>query len=294
MSAKVQRLDLQTRVQPAAATDADAWHATLELGFAQRAGCSRLVRRRHRGPLQVQRSAQPEDADVCHAYILHPPGGVVGGDSLEIDIDVADAAHAFVTTPAAAKFYRSGGRSARQRQGLRVAPGASLEWLPQESIFYAAARVDSVTRVELQADAAFIGWEITCLGRPAAGEAFDCGDLRQSFEIWRDGEPLWVERAHFAGGSALMQAPWGLAGCSVSGTLVCVTRQAGLVARVRDALDAVSSTGSAAATQMDEVLLCRYLGHHAHEARRCFTAAWQVLRGPSVGRQATVPRLWTC
>src|ERR1700754_4346657 len=117
------------------------WRAQLDLTFARAAGRTRIIARQHHGPLLVQRPFYPE-GEVCHAYIVHPPGGVVGGDELQLRVETRDGAHALLTTPAAAKFYRSDGRTARQEQILR-ADGTTLEWLPQESIFYPQARVRS-------------------------------------------------------------------------------------------------------------------------------------------------------
>src|SRR6185436_3067379 len=125
------------------------WQAALELGFAAEHGATRLARRAHRGPLVVQRPFLPEGPGVCHVYVLHPPGGLVGGDELTLDVDVATGAHALVTTPAASKVYRTNGAAVRQVQRLRVAGGATLEWLPQEAIIYDGARASLETRVEL-------------------------------------------------------------------------------------------------------------------------------------------------
>ncbi len=106
----------------------------LENGDAPRpVGRTRLVERTHTGPLVVQRPFHPE-GDPCHVYLVHPPGGVVGGDELRIDVQVDAGAHALITTPAATKFYRCDGRVSSQTQELRAA-GATLEWLPQENIF---------------------------------------------------------------------------------------------------------------------------------------------------------------
>jgi len=77
------------------------WHAALELGFAAASGATRLARRKHRGPLVVQRPFLPEGPGVAHVYVLHPPGGLVGGDELTLDVEVDAGAHALVTTPAA-------------------------------------------------------------------------------------------------------------------------------------------------------------------------------------------------
>ena len=96
-----------------------------------------LARRRHHGPLVVQRPFYPEPNGTCHLYVLHPPGGVVGGDRLSVDVRLArGAARALLTTPAAAKFYRTQGLRAAQRLHMRVGAGSRLEWLPQENIVY--------------------------------------------------------------------------------------------------------------------------------------------------------------
>lgn len=271
---------------------ASGWAAALELRFQQRAGRTVLAHARHRGPLRVQRPFYPEPHGTCHVYLLHPPGGVVGGDHLETAIEADAGAQALVTTPAAGKLYRSGGATAVQVQHLRVGPGAALEWLPQEDIAFDGARADLRTLVELREDARFIGWEILCLGRPASAERFLHGKCRQRFEIWRDAQPLWIDRARLAGGGELLQAPWGLAGHPVTATLVCVGADHGLVEAVREATAPLAGDARLGVTQLDEVLICRYLGPHAEHARRCLTRAWEVIRPALLGREACVPRIW--
>lgn len=268
------------------------WQARLDLGIESRAGRSVLTQRRHSGPLRVQRPFYPEGDEVCHVYVLHPPGGVVGGDELEISVEVGASAAALLTTPAAGKFYRSAGRTARQSQHLRVAAGASLEWLPQENIAFDGACVTTTTQVALAGDARFIGWEILCLGRPGAGERYVHGVLRQGWEVWRDGDPLFIERALYEEGGAALAAPWGLAGQPVCGSLVCVGNEAGLSERVRAATAALHIEGLFSVTQLAEALVCRYLGPHGDEARRCFICAWEIVRPAMLRRPACAPRIW--
>lgn len=267
---------------------ARGWQARLELGFAPRDERTRLVHRRHYGPLVLQRPFYPEGAP-CHVYLLHPPGGIVGGDRLELHVHCDAAAHALITTPAANKFYRSAGATARQSQTLHVSAGATLEWLPQEQILFQGARVDTITRVELAPSARFIGWEMTCLGRPASGEGFEQGYLRQRLEIWRDGTPLLIERSRIEGGSSWMQARYGLGGHSVTGTLAAVGAGDAHVAALREALP---ETAPVAATRLDDVVLLRYLGDSAEQARTLLNQAWQVLRPLLLERSACEPRIW--
>ena len=273
---------------------ADAgWVARLELGFRARDARTVLASRRHVGPLQVQRPFYPDGERACHVYILHPPGGVVGGDSLTIDAGVERGAHALLTTPAAGKLYRSDGANAQLTQELKVADGAWLEWLPQETIAFDGARVTSETRVTLTGTAGFIGWEILCLGRPAADEIYAHGEFMQRFEIWRDGAPLWWERNALAGGAPVLNAPWGLAGRSVVATLVAVGRAPGVLPALRELLNAEHDDGEFSVSQLHDVLVCRYLGNSAEQARAGFTAAWRLLRPALWGVEAVPPRIWS-
>ena len=269
---------------------AHAWRARLELHFGRRAGRSVITHRRHVGPLVVQRPFYPE-GDVCHVYVLHPPGGVVGGDDLEIIAAVDQRAHALITTPASGKFYRSDRLKASLRQRLSIAANGVMEWLPQETILFSGSHVAMTTHVDVASNSDFIGWDILCLGRPASGESYQSGFCRQAFEIWRDQQPLIIERAMFNGNSELLSAPWGLAGYSVVGTMIALNADASLLAPLRE-IEPGKDNGLFSATLIDGVLVCRFLGHQGEVARKCFIQAWQRIRQKLIGRPALVPRIW--
>jgi urease accessory protein len=266
------------------------WQAHLSLRFSRRQQRT-LLNYHHLGPLQVQRPFYPETDGTCHVYILHPPGGVVAGDVLRIEADLTTGSQALLTTPAASKFYRSTGAIARQMQILRTAAGATLEWLPQETILFNRAQVRSLTRIELSGDANFIGWEILCLGRPAADEAFTQGSCWQRFEIWRDAIPLYIEHGRYEGGSELLRSHWGLQGQPVTASLVCITRQTGLVEAVRTAVAGHDALFSA--SYLQDVLVCRYLGTSVQQARALFGLAWSILRPAVLGKVICPPRIWS-
>ena len=258
-------------------------------------GRTRLVERRHHGPLVVQRPFHPE-GDPCHVYLVHPPGGVVGGDALRIDVQVDPRAHALITTPAATKFYRCDGRVSSQTQELRAA-GATLEWLPQENIFYRGGDVRTATRVHLDAQSKFIGWEINCLGLPARGEPFDAGALRLDLELWKDpGEmttqmrdvPIFIDRLRLRGESPARGAQWGLAGQEAVGTLLATPATAAHVELTRELLHG----HLAAVSLVDGVLVLRALAPQAEAVRHLFIAAWRALRPGVIGREAVNPRIW--
>jgi urease accessory protein len=235
----------------------------------------------------VQRPFHPE-GNTCHAYIVHPPGGVVGGDELQLEVEACESAQVLLTTPAATKFYRSAGRFAQQRQTLR-ATNSTIEWLPQETIFYPGSRVSSETRIHLDDRSAFIGWEIPCLGLPARNEPFDAGELRLNLELWRGETPLLIDRMRLAGDSPSRQAAWGLAGHEAIGTLLAYPADRAAVDLVR-AVD--GRDVPFAVTLVDGVLVCRALAAQAEPVKQLFIAIWQQLRPHLLKRPAVLPRIW--
>lgn len=267
--------------------------ARLSLGFADDAGTTRLIERSHFGPLRVQKPLYPEGASICHAIVVHPPGGVVGGDELSIAARVGDHAHAFITTPGAAKWYRANGHVSKQEIRLEVGAGASLEWLPQETIFFNASQVQLEQSVTLVANAVYIGCDILCFGRTASGESFNSGRVAQRMSIRRDGKLIWFEQGALLGGSADMSSPLGMAGKTVCATLIAAGKPmtAALLNAIRD--DAGNLTVDFGITQLKSVLVARYLGDSSEIARQVMTQVWQRLRPELLGRNAAVPRIWT-
>jgi urease accessory protein len=220
-----------------------------------------------------------------------------------VGVHLEAKARVLVTTPAAGKVYRNGGvrLATAQRHRLTVEAGGSLEWLPQETIVFDGAHVELETRVDLEADAVFVGWEILCLGRPAAGESFSQGRCRQRLELWRDGRPLCIERASVDGGGPLLTAAWGLRGAPVTGTMLATmpatspAAAAGTdeaLAALRALAGALPSGELGSVTRIGEVLVGRYLGASAERARELFGGIWRTVRGQVVGRPASAPRVW--
>ena len=229
---------------------------------------------------------------MCHAIVVHPPGGVVGGDRLEIDIRVGAGAHALIATPGAAKWYKANGHVSQQVVRLRVGDNASLEWLPQETIFFNHANVQLDTRIDMAADAHYIGCEILCFGRTASGEAFDAGTVTQHTEIRRNGRLVWFEQGALDGAGSGMQSPLALAGKSVCATLIAIGKSlspTALAALRERTAQAAANTG---VTQLKSVLVVRYLGDSSQTARQVMLAAWRHLRPELLAREAIVPRIW--
>jgi urease accessory protein len=268
------------------------WNAELELWFAPAAGKTRLMRRRHLGPLVVQKPFHPEKDGTCHVYLLHPPGGVAGGDRLDMRFHVAPDSRALMTTPGATKFYRADHGRSTQLATIDVAEGSVCEYLPQETILFDGANAAIETRVALSGDATYVGWDFYCLGRPAAQERFESGQLSQRTEITRDGRPIWFERMQLPGGSPIAAAAHALAGHPTWGTMVyagplCEDAAAHVRAAIGSDGDTVFTV-----SQLEHVVVCRYLGPRVSQGRALFAQAWNALRMSCQGKAACPPRIW--
>ncbi|GIZ50608.1 urease accessory protein UreD [Noviherbaspirillum aridicola] len=268
----------------------EPWQASLSLGFENDGGVTRLVERRHAGPLRVQKPLYPEGTVLCHAILVHPPGGVVGGDELRIEARVGAGASAFLTTPGAAKWYKANGRVSSQRVQLHAGTGSSLEWMPQETIFFDAAAVDLDTRIDLSGDAVYIGGEILCFGRTASGESFNAGRIAQRTAIRRNGRLIWFEQGAIDAGGGAMRSALGLHGNTVCATFIAAGRP--LPADGIAALRECGAGMNAGVSQLRAVVVARLLCDSSESARRWMTRAWQVTRPALTGREAVVPRIW--
>lgn len=300
-----QQLNLPSAPDPIAAEQNHGrqrqWKARIDLQLEPRGGRTALPGISHEGPLRVQRPFYPE-GPVCHIYLLHPPGGLVSGDQLSINVSLAGGSEALITTPSAGKIYKgdSCGVSQQQQVQLSQAAHSTLEWLPQETILFDGALGHSQTRVDLSEDCRFIGWEIICLGRPASQIRFSSGCFIQSMAIYLDGVPLLLEKQNLQAASPLAEQRWGLQGYPIVGNLYAVgfaKEPCELIEALREQLsqenaDAPAIDEQVAVTYRLGVLVVRYLGRDSERARTLFTALWQTLRPALIGRQAEIPRIW--
>lgn len=274
------------------------WAARLALRFCNRDGKTIPALRSHRGPLRIQKGFTPEGADLWHQVIVHPPGGIASGDRLTMDIQADENSHVLLTSPGAAKWYRANPRArvtqAHQYLNLTVKSGASLEWLPLESIVFDGAQAQWQSRFELNADASLVAAELICLGRPAAGERFNTGVLRWRTEIIRDAQLLFSEQVLLQGASTVLASPAGLAGCPAFGTVWLVPgqdREAVVIEAVRLAL--AESTEMWAATTLPGLVMVRWRGACAEDGWRVLRKAWAAARPLILGRPACAPRIWS-
>jgi len=205
---------------------------------------------------------------------------------------VGEGAQALITTPGAAKFYRSLGPTAEQAQLLQVVAGGSLEWLPQENILFPGARARLRTELDLEPGAAFIGWEVHSLGRPAIGERFETGGADLSLRIRRSGVPLLLDRLRLADGQGLDGAS-GLRGYPVTGTLAACPAGSEDLEPVRShaGLGGVSDL-CWGVTLLGDLMVVRCLAPGSEPVHRLFRSLWGILRPRLLGRPACPPRIW--
>lgn len=272
------------------------WHAQLQLDYALESGRT-VARHTHSGPLRVLRSLYPQGAGVCHNVLVHPPGGLVGGDTLDIQILARTGTHGLITTPGATRVYRSDGLPALQHSHLSLQAGARLEWLPSEMICYDACMAENRLILEIEPGAELLGWDVTALGLPHTGQAFLQGYLRQHLEV----PGVWLECGTLAANDArLLDSPLGLAGqrCMALAFFVCgsaLDRQRRQIAldSARAALDGHALAARAGVTSPHpQVIVVRILAPVVEPAMlllRTLRAAWLEHLW---GMQATLPRIW--
>jgi urease accessory protein len=277
------------------------WTAELNLELAVRADCTRVTKVSHVGPLRIQRPFYPEADGTSHLIILHPPGGVVGGDELKLNSTLHPGAHGLVTTPAATKIYRTLGPTSQLCQEFFVGTGALLEWLPQETIAFSGAVADIRTKVTLAEGARFIGWELLCLGRPAAGERFGRGRLVQRLELWKGETPMYLDRLDLSADGAVLEAKWGLRAEPVVATMLLAGGPASLAPLIRECIGRLTEASEEgdpkaplrlAVSDLEGATVVRYVGASVPECWNAFIAIWQVVRPLFSGTVATLPRIW--
>jgi urease accessory protein len=192
-----------------------SWLGELRLHYRSEDGCTRC-HDAHQGPLRVLKALYPEGSAICHSVLVHPPGGVVGGDELRLQLELEPDAHALITTPGATRFYRSRGAPAQQSARLKLGTGSRLEWLPLEAIAYTGCEAGNRVEFELAPGAQMLGWDVLALGLPASHQPFEQGRFVQTVH-WPG---HWLERGAIAADDeVLLHSPLGLAGHRVMATM---------------------------------------------------------------------------
>lgn len=272
------------------------WHASLQLDYTCESNRS-VARYLHQGPLRILQSLYPEGDAICHNVLVHPPSGLVGGDTLDMQVSVGPGAHGLVTTPGATRFYRSEAGLATQQVKAHVAAGGRLEWLPLEAIAYNGCDALNRAVFDLAPGAEMMAWDITALGLPAADLPFEQGQFRQHIEV----AGAWLERGTLnAEDTRLMNSPLGMAGqrCMASlvfasGSALAPERTDRALALARECIEASTLRLSAGATSPHpQIMVLRVLSPVTEPTVQLLREVWAAWRQEMWGLSGTLPRLW--
>lgn len=270
----------------------EGWKGFLSFSFVHNGKRTVVKDKKHYGPLVLQRPYYQE-FDRPSVLVIHPPGGIVGGDTLELNIKMQDGSKGLVSTPAATKFYRSKERIAKQIQKIEMSSECGLEWLPQETLFFDKSVSENVLRFTLDdRKNKLIAWDIVGLGRPASGEGFDNGSLAQSLELIIDGSLVFVDRLKIDGNSLVLQSKAGLDGHMLSATALFYCNDIQAMQELKTSLQAQSWALQVGISQMDSLVVLRVLGHELDAVKTVLYEAWKMARPLVMGVPVIRPRIW--
>jgi urease accessory protein len=279
-----------------------SWLARLELDYRHHPVCHEATNQsgrtslqfEHDGPLRVLQSLYPEGPGVCHNVLVHPPGGLVGGDTLDIQVSVGANAHAFISTPGATRFYKTATEWATQNTRITLAEDARLEWFPLEALAYPGCKGRNLVQLDLASGAQCMGWDITALGLPASGQAFNHGVLEQQLH-WAG---HWLERSTIdAEDVRLLQSPVGLNGQRGMGTFWLASGTPWAAGQLAQMLEAVqnrlpNNMAIGATCPNPQLLVVRALAPMTEPVLHAFQSVWDTLRPLAWGLSPQRPRIW--
>ncbi|WP_440876787.1 urease accessory protein UreD [Thalassotalea sp. PLHSN55] len=304
MITETQNIPLTGNVKPIA--NMRQWLASLSLVFSHSNFGTALAATKRQGPLSVQKAFYPEGRDCAHIYLLHPPAGIVSGDQLRISLELQKNAHVLVTTPGANRFYRAredqsiGESKQLQITTFSLAQHAICENFPQETIVYEGADAVNTVDIHLSSSSVYFGWDISCLGLPSSNQPFKHGSYTQLNRLYCDNKLIYHDRIAISPNNQLMAHSAGLAGRSVFATflvyapkqLALASERQQLVEHLREIIEQQHAENKVSITDIKGLLVIRYLGEQANEAKHLFIRLWQHLRPQLISNSAVEPRVW--
>jgi urease accessory protein len=218
--------------------------------------------------------------------LVNVAGGLAGGDSLDVKLEVGAGAAFTATTPAAEKVYRSLGPDTVIRSAVKLAAGAVAEWLPQETIVFEGSRLDRRLSVALEGESRLLAAEMLVLGRAAHGERFEHGTVLDGWRVRRADRLIWADALRLDDPAAARADRFALHGANATATLLLAAPDA---AAHRDLLRDAAQGG--ASLVVPGLLVARWLGE-AGAVRSALGAAITALRAAALGYPGRLPRLW--
>lgn len=243
-----------------------------------------LYNKLHHGPLMVQRIFHHEK-NVCHVYLLHPPGGVVSGDSLFINAKFSLGSKVLITSPGATKFYKSIGKTSYVNQNFYLSENSSLEWLPQDNIIFCNSDIQLNTQFYLKKTSKLFAWENLHFKDYKNKKSFGHTSLVTCLQIWKDKKLLLHERLRVLKGDMTILDFHPLVTIIVASPanehLLYLARQTVKNQKI-----------IAGCTLIDHLLIIRLLDKSNINVQNILRQLWHVLRPKIIGEKSFFPRIW--
>jgi len=271
-----------------------SWMAKLSLSYERTPIGAVLKKSLHEGPLRVQKALYPEGEDICHTVIIHPPAGIAGGDTLDIQVSVAKDAHVVLSTPSATKWYKSFKNPATQSIQFEMGERAKLDWLPQENLFFKGSNANVITKLNLSSSASYIGWDALMLGRYASGENWTSGHIHLLSEIRQDGKLIWVENGHIEAEDIYSKSLPQLGEWPICATLVALGPRCSrdLVEQFSEMMPWTEVLRAGITLMPQGILVMRAVSKDIEATRNLMIDVWTKLRPIVHGVPAQPLRLW--
>lgn len=262
-------------------------HGVARLRFALRDGATVAAETYQEAGFRL-RMPRVEPGLPPEVVLINTAGGVTGGDRFSLTVTAEAGTAAVLTTQAAEKVYRSSGGRGRMETAIRIEAGATLDWLPQETILFDGGALERSLTVDMAADARFTAVESLVFGRHARGESVGGGYIFDRWRIRRAGCLVYAEGLRFDGAVArTLQARAVGAGATAAASLLTVAPDAeARLDAVRQCLDRDAAV-EAGASAFGGLLAVRMVAGDAFALRRRLVEVLEMLRGP-------LPRVWFC
>lgn len=281
-------ISLPVRRRPAAASaPLQRAHGEARLTVRADGEATRIVENFQSGSARLRFPRVRGNAPL-EAVLVNTAGGVTGGDRLAYSVSAAPAARAVITTQAAERIYRRSTGTATIATTLLVDDGATLEWLPQETIIFDGAALARSLKADVASTGQLLAVEAIVLGRSAMGETVREARIADSWRIHRDGKLVFAEGLRLDGDStAIMSGAATGGGATALATIVLVAADA------TDRIDAARAAlqdgaGESGVSAWNGILVARLIAAGGEALRADLVRLLETLRG------APLPRLWSC
>ena len=264
-----------------------------KIGFSHKNGCTNLSHLYQRDPIKFL-FPDVTAGEIKLGVIVTTSGGLVGGDTISLDLSVSDGTSAMFMAQSADKVYGSSGATCVVEVDLEASTHAWAEYLPQETILFDNARLNRTTRIRAAAGSQVLAGEIVVFGRKGSGETFSSGYLRDSWEVWRDNKLVWIDALLLEKNiPQVFNHPACLKNISGAATIVFISDNVGTyLDYARNLIKDPEENIRMSVSVTNGVLIARFMGEDPLNLRNAFGNFWQNFRHHVASLPNSLPRLW--